>query len=88
MFYYKIPDDARQRYAEMRAKVTQSLIDELTGKATNYEELIEKIKAKAKLYYDKANDQCKLKINDIITLPRDIAESIFFWSYKFYKKKP
>ena len=79
MFYYKIPDDVRQKYAEMRAKVTERLLDELTGKATvkNYEELIEKIKAKAKLYYDKANDSYKLRIDGDISLPKDIAESIF-----------
>jgi hypothetical protein len=90
MFLYDIPDDVRQRYAEMRAKVTQSLLDELTGKVTvkNYEELIEKIKAKAKLYYDKANDQYKLKIDDIITLPKDIAESIFSGAINSTKNSP
>jgi|GEM_PF-2191298 len=79
MFRYEIPDDVRKRYAEMRAKVTERLLDELTGKATvkNYEELIEKIKAKAKLYYDKANDSYKLRIDGDISLPKDIAESIF-----------
>jgi hypothetical protein len=79
VFYYKIPDDVRKRYAEMRAKVTERLIDELTGKVTevHYEELIERIKAKAKLYYDKANDSYKLRIDGDISLPKDIAESIF-----------
>jgi len=79
MFRYDIPDDVRKRYAEMRAKVTERLIDELTGKVTevHYEELIERIKAKAKLYYDKANDSYKLRIDGDISLPKDIAESIF-----------
>jgi len=54
----------------MRAKVTERLIDELTGKVTevHYEELIERIKAKAKLYYDKANDSYKLRIDGDISL--------------------
>ena len=63
----------------MRAKVTERLVNELTGKVTevHYEELIERIKAKAKLYYDKANDSYKLRIDGDISLPKDIAESIF-----------
>jgi len=79
MFRYDIPDDVRKRYAEMRAKVTERLVNELTGKVTevHYEELIERIKAKAKLYYDKANDSYKLRIDGDISLPKDIAESIF-----------
>lgn len=79
MFKYDIPDDVRKRYAEMRAKVTERLLDELLGKATttNYEALIERLKEKAKLYYDKANDAYKLKVDGMISLPKDIAESIF-----------
>ncbi len=90
IFRYGIPDDIRQRYAEMRAKVTQSLLNELTGKATkaNYEELVEKIKGKSKLYYDKANDQYKLKIDDMITLPKDIAESLFSGETNTTKNSP
>jgi hypothetical protein len=62
----------------------------LTGKVTetHYEELIERIKAKAKLYYDKANDQYKLKIDDMITLPRDIAESLFSGAKNSTKNNP
>jgi len=90
IFRYEIPDDIRQRYAEMRAKVTQSLIDELTGKVTkaNYEGLIERLKSKSKLYYDKANDQYKLKIDDMITLPKDIAESLFSGETNTTKNSP
>nr|WP_181965722.1 hypothetical protein [Sulfolobus islandicus] len=78
-FLYKIPEDIRKRYAEMRSKITQQLLDELVGKPTtvNYEVLIERLKQKAKLYYDKTNDSYKLKIDGMITLPRDIAESVF-----------
>nr|WP_167525059.1 hypothetical protein [Sulfolobus islandicus] len=89
-FKYELPEDVRKRYAEMRAKVTEELLNELLGESptARYEDFIEKIKAKAKLYYDKANDSYKLRLDDMITLPKEIAESIFSGAKNTTKNSP